>query len=153
MPMENEPSGSADLERRVGRRVRQLRENFGWSQAELGKRLTLSGHPARQSTVAKMEAGSRPLRVNELQQLADAFGLSIFDLLEEVRVDELADAQQQVVWATGRLRRIDTELERAEGEIEELKKQRVSAHWELEEFKGLVAKLREMGHGEHHEEA
>lgn len=56
-------------------KVQQLREERGWSQAELARRLSDVGFEMHQTTVAKLEAGKRPLRVAETFALAEVFGL------------------------------------------------------------------------------
>lgn len=70
-----------DPERYLGARVRQLREQFGYSQEHLAKLMQEAKLKWGQTTVAKTEAGSRPVRVNEAVALADLFGLTVNDLL------------------------------------------------------------------------
>jgi len=55
-------------------RVRMLRKARGWSQSELAARLDRVGVRMHQTAVAKIEAGERPIRVNELVILAQLFG-------------------------------------------------------------------------------
>jgi transcriptional regulator with XRE-family HTH domain len=62
-------------ERVLCQKVAQLREERGWSQAELARRLSAVGFEMHQTTVAKLEAGKRPLRVAETFALAEVFGL------------------------------------------------------------------------------
>jgi transcriptional regulator with XRE-family HTH domain len=64
-----------DHERVLCQKVAQLREERGWSQAELARRLSAIGFEMHQTTVAKLEAGKRPLRVAEAFALAQVFGL------------------------------------------------------------------------------
>ncbi|MDX3006723.1 helix-turn-helix transcriptional regulator [Kribbella solani] len=68
-------------ERVIGRKVRQLREDHGWSQTDLSERLARLGLDIHQTTVAKMESGRRPLRVSEAVAVATAFGLPAGALL------------------------------------------------------------------------
>jgi transcriptional regulator with XRE-family HTH domain len=70
-----------DVEAAIGQRVRAHREKRGWSQAHLGKLLADFGAPMNQPMVYKLEYGSRPLRVNEVQALALAFDVTMDDLL------------------------------------------------------------------------
>lgn len=58
-----------------GQKVRQLRTERGWTQAQLAERLNELGWPIHQTTVAKLEAGARPIRIAEADALAVAFGL------------------------------------------------------------------------------
>lgn len=54
----------------AGRRVATLRNERGWTQQELAERLAQLGHEMHQTTVAKLESGRRPIRLNELIALA-----------------------------------------------------------------------------------
>lgn len=63
------------FERAIGARVRDLRLERSWSQADLAERMTHLGFPMHQATVAKLEAAQRPIRAAELYTLAMAFGL------------------------------------------------------------------------------
>jgi transcriptional regulator with XRE-family HTH domain len=61
--------------------MRAHRERLGWSQADLAKRLSDTGVPGvYPTTIAKIEAGDRAVRVDELDGLATVFGASV-DLL------------------------------------------------------------------------
>jgi transcriptional regulator with XRE-family HTH domain len=62
-------------ERAFGRNVARLREERDWSQAELARRLTALGFEMHQTTVAKLEAGKRPVRLAEMYALAQVFEL------------------------------------------------------------------------------
>jgi transcriptional regulator with XRE-family HTH domain len=64
-------------ERILGKKVRQLRIERGWTQEQLAEKLNEAGWPMHQTTVAKIEAGTRPIRVAEADALALAFGLPI----------------------------------------------------------------------------
>ena len=86
MSMEN------DWESMIGRRVRRSRKALGWTQEQLGQRLGM-----HQTSVAKLEAAARPIRVNELAELAVIFDVSPEDLLRpDTDVAEVADAEQAV---------------------------------------------------------
>lgn len=64
-----------NLERAMCEKFRHLREERGWSQGELSERLADFGIDMHQTTIAKMEAGKRPLRVSEMFGLSHAFGM------------------------------------------------------------------------------
>ncbi|MCW2651571.1 MAG: hypothetical protein QOE41_4618 [Mycobacterium sp.] len=49
-----------NVEEVFGTTVKDLRRARGWTQEELAKRLTAAGYPMHQTTVAKMESGTRP---------------------------------------------------------------------------------------------
>lgn len=70
----------------LGALVRLKRTELGWSQKELADRLTSTdagwfGPAATQSTVARIEGATRPIRVNELYPLAEALGTTVDELL------------------------------------------------------------------------
>jgi transcriptional regulator with XRE-family HTH domain len=58
------------LEQHVGQQIRERRQAAKLSQAELASRVTAKGYPVQQSTVAKMELGTRPIRIAELYVFA-----------------------------------------------------------------------------------
>jgi transcriptional regulator with XRE-family HTH domain len=67
-----------DPERQIGRRVRDLRTQLGWSQQKLADQMkALGGRYAnwRQGSIDKTERGLRPLRVNEVVDLASVLGV------------------------------------------------------------------------------
>lgn len=87
MTMENDEGEEArwpiDLEATVAKNVRRLREGRGLSQQQLGTDLFLHGVGMHQTTVAKLEAGSKPLRLNEVAAIASYFVVPIESLWEE----------------------------------------------------------------------
>lgn len=98
----------ASLEVLFGQRVRELRTERGWSQSELGKRMKAYGHDLSQTTVAKLENGKRPIRLNEAQALCDIFGVAFSDLAEHDDGTPGLVGVQAVL--TGRRRHFETML-------------------------------------------
>jgi transcriptional regulator with XRE-family HTH domain len=66
---------------RFGERVKALRDDQGWSQAEMAKMLSDKGVPMHPTTVAKIEAGDRSVRINEAEGIADLFEVSLDSLV------------------------------------------------------------------------
>ncbi len=67
------------LTRKLGARVRSLREKRNWTQAELGDHLGIDrGH------VSEIECGKRMITLETLQTLAKGFDLSMSALLRGV---------------------------------------------------------------------
>lgn len=65
-----------------GKRVQIERTNRGWSQAEMAKMLSDNGvEPMHPTTIAKIEAGQRSVRINEALGIAELFEASIDSLL------------------------------------------------------------------------
>jgi transcriptional regulator with XRE-family HTH domain len=95
--MEHEEEGESrwlvNPETVVARNVRQIREARGISQQQLGKDLAFFGVGMHQTTVAKLEAGSKPLRLNEVAAIAHYFDVPVESLWEwSIKdVDELAE--------------------------------------------------------------
>lgn len=65
------------LEEKMVDKFRTLREERGWSQTDLSKQLAAYGFELHQTTIAKLEKHSRPLRVAEMYALSHVFRLPI----------------------------------------------------------------------------
>jgi transcriptional regulator with XRE-family HTH domain len=78
------PRTAGTPEQTVGERVRHLRLDRGWSQAELAARVSSALPNWGQTTVAKTEAASRPIRVNEAAAIAAALGVPVVELVVTV---------------------------------------------------------------------
>jgi len=79
----------------LGALVRLKRTEHGWSQKELADRLANTaagwfGPEATQSTVARIEGATRPIRVNELYPLAEALGTTVDELLPGLMGPEIS---------------------------------------------------------------
>ncbi|MFV2143205.1 helix-turn-helix domain-containing protein [Isoptericola sp. G70] len=70
---------------RVGRNVRQIREERGLTQKELAERLRSAGWKMDTTALTRIENGSRSLRVAQLDMMATALEASVYDLLEDER--------------------------------------------------------------------
>jgi transcriptional regulator with XRE-family HTH domain len=92
----------------LGAKIRQLRERAGWSQADLAERLKAVGFEFHQTTVAKMEAGKRPIRVAEVFALGVVFRMPMTALMHlplkadlpslselDRQLKEIEDSQQE----------------------------------------------------------
>ena len=66
----------------AGRLLRLLRESRGWSQKQVADRMRAYGYSWNQSTITRIESASRPLRLNELADLAILFGVPVSQFLE-----------------------------------------------------------------------
>jgi len=62
-------------------RLRTERGNRGWSQADIAKMLSDKGIRMHWTTVAKIEAGERSVRIDEATAIADLFETSLDALL------------------------------------------------------------------------
>ena len=70
-----------EAEQILAGRVRALRLNYNLTQKHLAEEMTRLGHSMVQSTVASIEAGNRPVRLNEAVAFAHYFGVTLEELL------------------------------------------------------------------------
>jgi transcriptional regulator with XRE-family HTH domain len=109
---------TATPEEIAGRQLALLREERGWSQSEVARRMEASGYNWHQTTVGRVESGKHPLRLNELVHLAAMFGVSPIRLIvPNVTPDRLSDDIKAVEDArsdiVGRLEEARDQLEGA----------------------------------------
>ena len=67
-------------EKMFGQRVREWRKARNWSQEYLAEELNLHGFDMHQTTVAKIERGTRPLRVSEAVAIASIFSVPVLSV-------------------------------------------------------------------------
>lgn len=79
---------------RYGRRVKEIREEAGMTQAQLAARLTERGLRAGHTTIAKIEAGTRTTTFEEALAIADALGQP--DVERFLRSDPVEDALKRL---------------------------------------------------------
>lgn len=82
-------------EKRFGEVVRGWRQDRNWSQEDVAEKLRHQGFEMHQTTVAKIERGTRPLRVAEATALAAVFKMPV------MAVFELSLPGDQPWWAHG----------------------------------------------------
>jgi transcriptional regulator with XRE-family HTH domain len=76
----------------VVRRVRDLRVKAGLTQSQMAAEMTARGFSMVQSTIANIEAGHRPVRLNEAAALAAVLGA----VLPELLLDPIEDGAHWV---------------------------------------------------------
>src|SRR4051794_21320934 len=74
----------ATPEGRFGQIVRRLRRAADMSQAVIADELSARGVPMTQMQMSRLEAGTRPIRLNEAIALAEVFRIAAGDLLGSV---------------------------------------------------------------------
>jgi len=97
----NETNGLAaeDLptpEQLVGRQLRLLRQGRNWSQLEVAEKMRAYGYQWSQATVTRLEGATRPIRLNELTDLAALYGVPITQLLESGAPDDLEALEREI---------------------------------------------------------
>lgn len=90
-------SNDLNIDQRFGRRVRQVREELGIAQDGLAEMMrTTYGVQWHQTTVARIEAGTRPVKLAEAVWISHAFAVDLHTLLDMVPyVERSRDAQQR----------------------------------------------------------
>ncbi len=73
--------------KRVGARVKAVREARGWTQEALASALTQAGHRISRVGVAKTESATRPVTVEDLAALADVLEVQIAYFFSEGTAD------------------------------------------------------------------
>ena len=148
------------------------REYEGWNQTEVSRRLAAYGFTMHQSTVAKLESGTRPIRLNEVAALAQVFGLKLDELIAplypeveaDVAGDQLRRAREQLAAADEQLHAAERDAEAADEALKEAKERFHQAHAErtfaqmwLEDcqarYEQQAAHTEDEGDGEHQQEA
>lgn len=124
---------AADLptpEQLVGRQVRLLRQGRGWSQQEVAEKMQAYGYQWSQATVTRLESASRPIRVNELADLARLFGVPATQFLDsrarDFAWDDLDALEREIEELTAERREIRERLDRQEALAEEAARGRAS---------------------------
>ena len=99
-PAENMPTP----EQLVARQVRLLRQGRGWSQQEVAEKMRAYGYQWSQATVTRLESASRPIRLNELADLAILFSVPVAQFLEsrdpEFEWDDLESLEREITSLT-----------------------------------------------------
>jgi transcriptional regulator with XRE-family HTH domain len=93
-----------EAEKRTGANIRDQRIREQISQEQLAQALNSFGFELHQSTIAKIEAGKRPLRLAELFAFADALNVPWMNLIEGGRDIDILPNEGMVpldVWEAG----------------------------------------------------
>lgn len=72
---------NTDVEKRIGKNIRAIRERIGMTQEFLAAKLQLCGCDITRSAIAKIEVGQRHLYVDEVILLKEILGVSYDEIL------------------------------------------------------------------------
>lgn len=104
---------------RFRQRLRAERERRGWSQSELAAKVSAGCYA---STIAKIEAGSRAVRIDEIDAISDIFGISVDVLIG--RTGRTADLAWAMSKLTSNAQKYATEIlglrQRLAGDVEDV---------------------------------
>ena len=110
----------------LGKKIRLLRHQKGWSQEDVAKRLDIS-IPA----FSKIETGITDINLSRLEQIAQLFEMSVVQLLT------FNDTEQQEKYVSD-LDIVTKKLQQRESEVIELQKKVIELYEELRRSKILT---------------
>lgn len=77
-----ETTQGAEEEARFVESMKRIREELGWSQGELARRMSDAGWTAfHQTTISRIEKGERPVRLGEARGIASALGALVGQMI------------------------------------------------------------------------
>ena len=107
-------------------RIKEKREEKGMTQLELTKMINVA-----QNTVSQWETGEREPRIDMLKRLADIFGCTVDELIEEDRVKHMNGARPREVDSARVIQVIETKSLRGTGTTTD-KVRFVTQYWDFE---------------------
>lgn len=103
---------SDELNSSIGRAVRHYRDNAELTQTQLARKMQEHAHNWYQVTVARTEAGQRPLRLDEALTLAAILDVAVEDLYQQPsEVDEYDLLAAELAGSEELLRQLQYELD------------------------------------------
>jgi transcriptional regulator with XRE-family HTH domain len=139
-----------DAEKLAGQRLRALRTDpaRGWSQRQVAEAMRAYGYSWHQTVVAKIEQGTRPIRLNEALDLAALFRVSLTDLLVPPTGPESLEGLRQDAKALHEALAQEAEkAERAQKEIARATDEYTLARMALENIQSKLRLLDELEKG------
>ncbi len=103
----------------LGKKIRLLRHQKGWSQEDVAKRLDIS-IPA----FSKIETGITDVNLSRLNQISKLFGMSLVQLLSTSDSEEDRQAQDEI-------EELNNKLQVREAEVIELQKKVIELYEQL----------------------
>jgi transcriptional regulator with XRE-family HTH domain len=98
-------------ERQAGTKIKTRRMELGMSQEAVADEMRRLGHSWHQTTVAKTEIAGRPLRLNELTDLARILGVRASHLAATETDFKLEMVQNDVVAHSGAVARLKADID------------------------------------------
>jgi hypothetical protein len=98
-------------ERQAGTKIKNRRMELGMSQEQVSEEMRRLGHPWHQTTVAKTEVAGRPLRLNELTDLARILRVRASHLAATDTDMKMEMVQNDVVAHSGHVARLQAEID------------------------------------------
>lgn len=144
-PHEHAAANVPTPEQLVGRQVRLLRQGRGWSQQDVADRMRAYGYKWSQATVTRLESAGRPIRVNELADLAMLFGVPATQFLDsrvqDFAWDDLEALEREIDELTAKRRAVREHLDHQEALAEEAAAGRAAVAAHLARIDGRLGVL------------
>lgn len=151
--MEDIATPERELEQQIGKRIKDRRDALRLTQGMLAERMRNLGYEGwQQTTISKVEQAERPLRLNEMADLARALGTSAIRLLEpepfNLEVTEASEnlrrAKERTSVMEWRVTELERQLKQALADADAAHEQEESA---AEAFNAAYAAYREVAIG------
>jgi transcriptional regulator with XRE-family HTH domain len=136
-------------ERQAGTKIKNRRAELGLSQEEVADGMRRLGHSWHQTTVAKTEIAGRPLRLNELTDLARVLGVRASHLAATETDFKLEMVQNDVVAASGAVARLKADIDELNRMLAEKTQAYENAQKLLRESQEEYGRLIPQANGEH----
>ncbi len=114
-------------EQRAGQQIRLLRQRRGWSQHDVAEKMRAYGYDWSQAIVTRLEAATRPTRLNELADLALLFEVPALELLGFGAPEDFDAAEREISELLTIQTRLREQLSHARSLVFELKEKATSA--------------------------
>ena len=103
--------------------IKRLREEKEWTQADLARAMSDIGWTGiYQTTVSRIENGSRPLRMGEARGIAKALGVPFSSMLAPIEETQpIRDLERRVRNARASARQLDRRQRQLETDLEKLR--------------------------------
>jgi transcriptional regulator with XRE-family HTH domain len=128
---ENAAENMPTPEQLVARQLRLLRQGRGWSQQEVAEKMRAYGYQWSQATVTRLESASRPIRLNELADLAILYGVPVTQFLQsdvpDFEWDDLGALEREITNLTAQRDGLRERMEVADAAASSLERERAEA--------------------------
>jgi transcriptional regulator with XRE-family HTH domain len=128
-------------EQLAARQLRLLRQGRGWSQQEVAEKMQAYGYRWSQATVARLESASRPIRLNELADLAILYGVPSAQFLESGAPDDLDALEKEIAHLAEEHADLQRRLAAADAAASSLAHERAGAAAHLARIEGRMEAL------------
>jgi transcriptional regulator with XRE-family HTH domain len=138
--------GMHDPDQVLPEHLRMIREAAGRTQRAVAEEMTLAGYKMHQTTIAKIEAGERPVTVGEAVALACIVGVSLTALIQHQTADpEKEAAREALMVAMAEQGRLEREVAGLQETAAATARRLEAAAAELREARARADALREQG--------